>query len=694
MPDRQLEILSPAGSLATLKSAVNNGADAVYMGGKAFSARKNAVNFSDEDIIEAVRYAHLYGAKVYVTVNTLISDGELKEVYEFVKFLYENQVDALIIQDLGVLKMVRECFPDFEVHASTQMTIHNLDGARLAKELGFTRVVLSRELSFAEIKNISQNVDIELEVFVHGALCMSYSGQCLMSSFLGARSGNRGACAQPCRLPYTLCDMAKKPLTQKDKYLLSLKDLCLIDEIETLMDCGVKSLKIEGRMKSAEYVSLVTSVYSKYKNGGKVSSRDYEALKSIFSRSGFTKGYLYNETGRQMLNFDKNNDDVYREIAPEVLSRAEELSAKPCEKIPFDASVCLKGDFPMTLTVSAMGETLTIVGEVTTQKALNVSLDAQRVKTQISKTGSTDFVLGEFTWEIEDGLSLPIKEINELRRKALEELGHKISRIRNPERVNPFTSDYNTFVNTDKPLYVAEIRNVPQAKAALQAGFDRVLIPYSLYKDNKAFFDASGSKIAVAMPPIMRDNKDFSEDITPDNIYISNLSQFKSFEGKKLTADFRLNAFNSHSVSKLKQMGAVGVCLSPELNLRQISAMDISLPAELIVYGRIPVMTVQNCVVKSGNNKCSCSEDVYYLKDRKGVYFPLYTDKLTCTNTIYNSAPVYMADRMDELPGNLYSMRFIFTTETEEEVTDIYNKYKNNEKYDDGFTRGHYYRGV
>ena len=694
MPDKQLEILSPAGSLATLKSAVNNGADAVYMGGKAFSARKNAVNFSDEDIIEAVRYAHLHGAKVYVTVNTLISDSELKEVYEFVKFLYENQVDALIIQDLGVLKMVRECFPDFEVHASTQMTIHNLDGARLAKELGFTRVVLSRELSFEEIKNISQNVDIELEVFVHGALCMSYSGQCLMSSFLGARSGNRGACAQPCRLPYTLCDFSKKPLTQKDKYLLSLKDLCLIDEMKTLMDCGVKSLKIEGRMKSAEYVSLVTSVYSKYRNVSKVSTEDYEALKSIFSRSGFTKGYLHNETGRQMLNFDKNNDDVYREIAPKVLARAEELSAKPGEKIPFDASVCIKADSPMTLTVSAMGKTHTLVGEVTTQKALNVSLDAQRVQTQISKTGSTDFVLGEFTSEIEDGLSLPIKEINELRRKALEELGNKISRIRNPERINPFAADYKAFVNKTKPLYVAEIRNMLQAKASLDAGFDRVLVPYSLYKDNKAFFDGVGEKVALIAPAIMRDNKDFSEDIAPDSIYISNLSQLKTFEGKKLTADFRLNAFNSHSVSKLKQMGAVGVCLSPELNLRQIAAMDISLPSELIVYGRIPVMTVQNCVVKSGNNKCACNSDVYYLKDRKGVYFPLYTDKLTCTNTIYNSAPVYMADRMDELPGNLSSMRFIFTTETPEEVTDIYNKYKNNEKHDDGFTRGHYYRGV
>lgn len=694
MSEKQFEILSPAGSLATLKAAVNNGADAVYIGGKAFSARKNAVNFSDEEIVEAVHYAHLYGAKVYVTVNTLISDSELPKVYDFAKFLYENQVDALIIQDLGVLKMMRESFPDFEVHASTQMTIHNLAGARLAKELGFSRVVLSREMSFEEIKNISENVDIELEVFVHGALCMSYSGQCLMSSFLGARSGNRGACAQPCRLPYTLCDFSKKPISQKDKYLLSLKDLCLIDEMETLKECGVRSLKIEGRMKSTEYVSLVTSVYDKYRNGGKVSEKDYEALKSIFSRNGFTKGYLSDNTGRHMLNYDSNNDSVYDNINHAVLKRAEELSVKTMEKITFDARAVLSYNTPMTLTVCAKGKSVTVTGDAVSQKALNVSLDSGRVKAQISKTGSTPFVLGSFTSDIEEGLSLPIKDINDLRRKALRELESKLSHIRNADRVYPYKAVDGHIINEDKIMYNAEVRNMEQAAAAVDSGFDTIVVPYGLYVKNKAFFDSCQSSIALVSPPVMRDNRKFHIQNLPHRIYISNLSQFNVFKGKEIIADFRINAFNSHFVSQLKNMGAVGVCLSPEMNIRQISAMELTLPAELVVYGRVPVMTVQNCVVKSAETKCSCTDDVYFLKDRKGVYFPLFTDPLSCTNTIYNSAPIYMGDRICELPKGISGLRFIFTTETGDEVKAIYNKYRNGQEYDDGFTRGHYYRGV
>ncbi len=694
MPEKQFEILAPAGSLATLKAAVNNGANAVYIGGKAFSARKNAVNFSDDELVEAIAYAHLYGAKVYVTVNTVISDGELGDVYDFVKFLYSAHADALIIQDLGVLKLVRECFPDFEVHASTQMTIHNLEGAILAKKLGFKRVVLSRELSFSEIKNISDNVDIELEVFVHGALCMSYSGQCLMSSFLGGRSGNRGACAQPCRLPYTLCNSSKKPIGQKEKYLLSLKDLCLVDEMQTLMDCGVTSLKIEGRMKSTEYVSLVTSIYNKYRNGKKVSSEDYNSLKSIFSRSGFTKGYLQGNTGRHMLNYDKNNDDVYSEISPRVMALAEALKDKPAEKIPFDAKIVLCCNSPMELTVTSKGKTVTAKGDICAQKALNVSLDADRIKNQIGKTGSTPFVLSSFEAEVEEGLSLPVKEINELRRRVLNDLTAQLTEIARSGEVHPFKAISIAKMPSKSPGFSAQISNVSQAKAALDVGYDRVIVPYTLFKENRDFFEDYKDKLALLMPPIMRDNRKFDFKSVPNVIYISNISQFDIFDDKELVADFRINAFNSHSVAKLGEMGAKAVCLSPELNVRQIANISCTIPKELIVYGRIPVMTIQNCAVKSSAEKCCCTNDVYYLKDRKGVYFPLFTDKHTCTNVIYNSAPVYMADRLSELPGDVASYRFIFTVETEKDIKDIYQKYKNKETSDEGFTRGHYYRGV
>ncbi len=694
MSDNQFEILSPAGSLETFKCAVNNGADAVYIGGKSFSARKNAVNFSDEEIVEAVKYAHLYGVKVYVTVNTVISDNELFMVYDFVKFLYESGVDALIIQDIGVLKMIRECFPDFEVHASTQMTIHNADGARLAKKLGFKRVVLSRELTFEEIKHISQNVDIELEVFVHGALCMSYSGQCLMSSFLGGRSGNRGACAQPCRLPYTLCNFDRKPISQREKYLLSLKDLCLIDEMATLKSCGVTSLKIEGRMKSAEYVSLVTSIYSKYKDGGKVSDKDYDALESIFSRSGFTKGYLEGNNGRHMLNYEKNNDNVYMDIKSDVLSFAESLCKKQPYKIPFDAKAIIALDKPMTLIVSSLGKTVTVQGEAKAQKALNVSLDFDRVKNQISKTGSTPFELKCFDAHIEDSISLPIKEINELRRLAINKL---TSEIANPVRRNnilPLKPIYNEMRIYKQPMYVAQVYNIHQAKAALDAGYDTVLVSYGLYLDNTEFFKLHNNKIALLLPPVMRDSKTLDLSIIPKRVYATNLSHFETFSGRQITADFRINVFNSHSVEQLSNMGASAVTLSTELNIRQISKMSISLPAELVVYGRIPVMTVQNCLVKSALDKCMCTSDAYFLKDRKGIFFPLYTDKHTCTNVIYNSAPVYMADKINDLPSYVKNFRFIFTVESPHEVKEIYHKYKNKEISNDDFTRGHYYRGV
>ena len=694
MPVSKLEILSPAGSLAILKSAVNNGADAVYIGGKAFSARKNATNFSNEEIEEAIRYAHLYGAKVYVTVNTVISDSELNDVYNFVEFLWNAGADALIIQDLGVLRMVKKSFPGFEVHASTQMTIHNLEGALLAQELGFKRVVLSRELSFEEIRNISENSNIELEVFVHGALCMSYSGQCLMSSFIGGRSGNRGACAQPCRLPCTLCNSDGRPIGQKDKYLLSLKDLCLVEEMDALRELGVTSLKIEGRMKSAEYVSLVTNVYNKYRNGGKVDKKDIKSLESIFSRSGFTKGYTTNDTGRHMLNYDKNNDDVYNDIKPEVLSLAKNLAEKEAEQIPFNAKVRVCLGQPIEVTVGSNGKEFTATGTIPSEKALNVSLDAERVKQQISKTGATAFKLTEFVADIEDGVSLPVREINEVRRYALESLAGLICTKERSTEVLPFYAEKVKPVMPDKIIYTAEVRNITQAKAALEAGFDNVLVHYRTFMDNPDFMERYSQRISVILPPVMRDNKRVDISLLPNKIYATNLSQLRTFKGREISADFRLNVFNSQSAAQLEDMGVNRICLSAELNIRQISDLRCSLPTELVVYGRIPLMTVQDCVVKSGQDRCSCKDEAYFLKDRKGMLFPLFTDRDMCINTIYNSAPVYMADRLNELPDNVSSYRFIFTLETQEEIKEIFKKYKNREKYDGDFTRGHYYRGV
>ncbi len=687
------EILSPAGNFEILKSAVLNGADAVYIGGKSFSARKNAANFSDDEIAEGVRFAHLYGAKVYAAVNTLIRDSELKSAFEFIKYLYEVGVDALIIQDLAIVKTVKKHFPDFPIHASTQMTVHNIAGVRAAEKLGFSRVVLSRELSFEEIENISKNTDAELEVFVHGALCMSYSGQCLLSSFIGSRSGNRGACAQPCRLPYSLFDNGGKCIV-KDKYLLSLKDLCLVDEIETLKKCGVASLKIEGRMKNEDYVSVVTHTYDKYRNGSKVSDKDMAILKNVFSRSGFTKGYLIRYTGREMLNYSKNNDDVYSLVSDDVKILSESLKKNTSKKVKFSSCVSLKAGQPLKASFVSGEATVSLSGVSVAQAAIKTPLDFDRVKQQFSKTGNTPFELDSFTADIGDGLCVPIKDINDLRRRGLDELSNILSYSSRKSCAEYEALQYEKFT-CDKVLKHAQVMNLQQAHSALNLGFDKIIIPYFLYLKEKDFFDGIDKKIAVVLPSITRDGVMDFKKITGFEIYASNISQIFGFDGCDICANYTLNVFNSLSLEMMKELGIKRVCLSPELNLKQIDAMGDFAEKEIIVYGKIPLMTVQNCVVKSAFGKCFCKDDKYYLKDRKGAEFPLYTDKTSCTNTIFNSAPIYMADKLDEIPlHGIRCERFVFTDETPNEMADIYDKYQRHLPHSGDFTRGHYYRGV
>jgi len=689
----KMEILSPAGNLETLKAAVSNGADAVYVGGKNFSARKNAVNFSNEELIEAVEFAHLHGAKVYVTFNTLIHDSELCEAFEFAKFLYTIGVDAVIVQDLGLVHLIKKYFPDMEIHASTQMTLHNADGVRTIEKLGFKRVVLSRELSFDEIKSIKEKTDAELEVFVHGALCMSYSGQCLMSSFLGCRSGNRGACAQPCRLPYTVLDSNGKVIC-KDKYPLSLKDLCLVDEMAKLKECGVTSLKIEGRMKSAEYVCAVTSIYDKYRDGGKVSDGDMHILKNIFSRSGFTKGYLYRKYGRDMLNFNKNNDDVYTSVDKEVLDFAKKLKDKIPQKIDADVSIEIKLGDVIKAEFSSCGRTVSVNGAIPSEKALNTPLSEERISEQIKKTGSTPFEVKNVRIVCDDGVSLPVKEINSVRREGFELLEKAISESsKTTDAV--YIKEKDVKANYGKISAVAEVLTLKQAEASLKSGFDKVLAPYKLYSENKKYFDSIKEKVAVILPAIERDIHREEMSIDVNEVYVSSVSQFERFSDKKITANYTLNAFNSLALRTLSLLGANRVCLSSELNVRQLSAIDDFLEKEIIVYGRIPLMTVQNCVIKSTNGSCMCDGGFYTLKDRKGAEFPLISDKGRCTNTIYNSKPLYMADKLNEIPtSGVSSHRFIFTIETEEEIKKIAESYKNGAESSEDFTRGHFFRGV
>ncbi len=485
-----------------------------------------------------------------------------------------------------------------------------------------------------------------------------------------------------------------KPLSQKEKYLLSLKDLWLIEEMDTLKECNVKSLKIEGRMKSAEYVSIVTSVYDKYRNGGKVRNEDLSYLENIFSRNGFTKSYLYGNTGRHMLNYCENNDKVYSNISTKVHNTASELIRKP--HLPIDISVKaeLKLGEPLRLTMKARGRTVCAVGQAPAEEAVSVPITSDRIEAQLTKLGNTPFRAVDVQIDVQENISIPIREINELRRTTAEKLKEELSfSAREPVHTKFCLPEAETSRKT-KPFLNVQVRTMAQLDCAVRNGVDKILIPYSLYVNNKKYIDALDIKTAVILPSISRDIFPINTDLLPGEIYASNLSQL-SIKDRMINADFALNIYNSSSIKFMADIGIKSVCVSPELNIVSVKKLAKYLPIEVISYGRIPLMTMQNCVVKSSFDKCGCGDDYYWLKDRKGALFPLISEKGPCINTVYNSLPVYMADRMDELTAcSIEAHRFIFTVETAEEADVIFAKFKNAEKADFDFTRGHYYRGV
>ncbi len=696
MTQKSIELLAPGGSLLCVKSAIDSGADAVYFGGSRFGARTNAVNLTNEEIIEAIEYAHLRFAKLYVTVNTLISDSELCDVFEFLKFCYTQGVDGVIVQDLGVLNMIKSHFPDFRIHASTQMTIHNLKGAQTAYEMGFNRVVLSRELSLEEIKHISSNCPIELEVFVHGALCMSYSGQCLFSSFLGGRSGNRGSCAQPCRLPYTLLDSKGKEISEKEKYLLSLKDLCLVEHINELKNAGVTSFKIEGRMKSDAYVSGVCGIYNKYRNGGKVSLEDKELLENIFSRGGFTQGYYSANYGRDMLSYFSNHDKIFSSATSVVLDEAKSFADKEFN-IYVDAEFVAKLSEKPKFTLIYNSHKFTAVGDNIIEPASNSPVDAERIKQQLEKLGGTIFKYSSLNIISDNNIYISIKEINALRRDVLEKLKeHILGTQRECSALNLMVIKPKKRLQQSQ--LSASVLTFAQAQKAYDLGFERIYVPYRVYEAHSLYFDENPDIFVVKLPPVTHDTRPIDVKIINTNaVCITNIGQFALFgKDKKIYADYRLNVFNTLSAKQLMSMGADCICLSPELTISQLQDIGAHILTEILVYGRVSMMTVRNCLVRSSKNKCLCTDgEIYYLKDRKNISFPVVTDKGSCTNVIYNSAPIVMSDRMDEIKcigGSFY--RFDFTVETPDEMEEIIKMYETGKKPDFFFTRGHYYNGV
>ncbi len=678
------EILAPAGSLDALKAAVRCGANAVYLGGKVLNARRNASNFSDEELKNAVEYCHARNVKVYQTLNTLVSDSELETAYEAVKSACEANVDALILQDLGLAAIVRRVSVSMPMHASTQMSVQSIEGIRILEKLGFSRAVLPRELSEKEIKTISSQTDIELEYFVHGALCMCVSGQCLMSSVLGGRSGNRGLCAQPCRLPFGV--------NVKGGNNLSLKDLSLVDDLQGLERAGVCSFKIEGRMKRPEYVAAaVTACRNSLNNinDNEINS----ALHAVFSRSGFTKGYFEGKLGKEMFG-TRRKEDV--EGAAGVLSGLQRLYDNENPLIPVDFSLTFKVDEPMKLRVSALGFSVEAVSEKIPEPALNKPLSHEELRQRISKCGGTQFVANNIDIDFTEGLNTSAGAINALRRNALQLLEEEII-CRDNISVVPFESDYSAHISKLNGLH-ARFFKEEQIPERLD-GISRAVLPIEVSGETVEKLSAMGIETAVEIPAAVFLNADkYIEKLKYLKKYGVSLAWVCTLDGVGIAekagfdfaSGFGMNIYNTASVDEVQKIGAKDCLVSCEMSLSDAAKLGGDLPRGAMVYGRIPLMLTRNCPVK---NKLSCAECGMnsVLVDRMDVEFPV-----VCKNGasfVLNSRPLWLADKMSELRNLDFGLLY-FTTETKDECEKVVDAYNNNEKADGDFTRGLYFRKV
>lgn len=687
-----IELLAPAGSPAALRAAVQSGADAVYLGIDTFGARQSAENFSLDELPKWIDYCHLYGVDVHVTVNTLIKNNELSKLSECVKRLNNAHADALIIQDLGAAEIIKNTVPDMTLHASTQMTVTSLEGVKYLENMGFSRVVLARELSKNEIEYICKNAQAEIEVFVHGAICMCYSGQCLMSSILGGRSGNRGRCAQPCRLPYELME---KGQCAGRGYILSPKDMSLINELGTLNEAGVKSLKIEGRLKRAEYVSAVVGIYRKYiDNPKEVTAQDMQELKDAFSRTGFTDGYFKGQLGKAMMSHKiSGNSSDNKFTADAVLRTSENANAR---KIPVNIAGTLKEGAPLEVVMyDNDGNCFDAVGTLNSETAVNKPLDKTRFKEQLLKLGSTPFEAVSAEVYTDSGITIPVKEINAVRRTAVDGLIKKrierhTGRICDSELLTAHERKENDIILT------AEVSSEEQLEAAIQAGIKRVYAPARIM--NKRLVGMAQSNRTEL---VEKASEIFSvQEITSDAVLVSSSAAVYKYAEKRLYGDFRLNVFNSRTAEHFSKLQ--GITLSPELNLHEIR--DIlkytTAQTEIIGYGHLPLMIMKNCPVRA-MGKCQKGRQIYTLRDRKNEEFPIICSD-DCRSVLLNSKPLFTADKITDLTDlKINSIRLIFTVEKFSQcgkIIDVYKRAMKGEKIEpmreNTFTRGHLYRGV
>lgn len=670
-----MELLSPAGSFECLTSAVRAGADAVYIGGASFSARRNAKNFTDEEITEAARLCHLHGAKLYVAVNILIKESEFCDALNYAKKLIEMGVDGIIIQDLGLLCAIREMSDEIFINASTQMTIASTEAVQFAKELGADRVVLARELGIKEIKSIKENTGIELETFVHGALCMSWSGQCLLSSVIGGRSGNRGLCAQPCRLNYTLLRDGKA--VSKNMPLLSLKDICLADRLKEL-EPYVDSLKIEGRMKSPEYTAAVTALYKKAISG-EISQEEIDKTLAFFSRGGSTEGYFEGRKFERMMDYQAS-EKVGATRTDAVKIKEENLARRRGISFELTASV----GKPLNLRAHCDGFTATAAGDIS-EPAIK-DFDEMRAKAQLEKLGDTAFCAESIKINHTGDPFVPVSAINALRREVCAEISEKICASYKKE-VKELPKLQKITRSRGVPEIIIEVATEEQMAAAKEFGCE-ILTSYELSKKTNSDF--------VLCPAVKKEGE--SSEINAKKIMAQNIGQldfnFEVYGGE------RLNVTNSATCQLLAAKGVKRVTLSPELNIKEIKEItkNTAVPCEVIAYGRLPVMVMENCVIKS-QGYCQKSGGVYELCDRMGERFPIICEN--CRNIMLNSVPIYMADKAADLVSlNVDAIRLKFTTETPDEVKKVIKAYQDGlsgtvpKGVFDKITRGHFYRGA
>lgn len=693
-----MELLAPAGSMEALRAAVCNGADAVYLGADTFNARMNARNFSAADLQEAVVYCHVRGVKVHLTLNTLVLDREMPRAAELIRLAASCGVDAFIVQDLGVVSLCRQLAPDVPIHASTQMSIHSLEGVMEAAALGCSRVVLARELPAEEIAHICKKSPVEIEVFVHGALCMCYSGQCYLSSVIGRRSGNRGQCAQPCRLPYGYGRF------ESTRYPLSLKDNCLAGELDELRRMGVASIKIEGRMKRPEYVAIVTRAYRTVLNGGKLMPSDLQELETAFSRQGFTDGYFRGQTGSDMFGRRQEGEDTADLFAS---ARATYEQGEP-QRIGVRFYAMIRRGEPAQLAVEDPDGNLCRTRGPVPEQAVYRSLTPQDLEQQLKKTGGTPYLCTAVRSSLDPDLMLPASAINAMRRDVIAELTAKRGRAA-PARLNAYDEPPRYDGIAGEPQLTIAVRTAGQITSRMLSMKPTVLyVPLSELAEHPDLPQRVSveTQLAAILPrviwsgelaPVARQLRTVYE-MGVRQVLAGNLGQLHIARtaGFAVRGDFGLNIVNSRAMRYLREQGLDSQLLSFELTLPQIRDISKAVPAELLIYGRLPLMLMENCVMKNRTGICACQTGTVRLVDRVGEEFPIVKDPGTCRNVLLNGKKLYLLDKKDALRGmGLWALRLQFTTENPGEIDKVLMDYQGRAVFDAGsYTRGLYSRGV